>query len=175
MFVDIASSRPLESHRLEPSDALERVEGYKPLESYRLFSSRLLKGYISLCVISLTIRVRHTCPFQPSTIRAARALVSGCFPAYVPGADYSSGDEVSQVTNTVSPTNWVACAGQDGCPITGYRQEGGVETTTRNNYECISNAWCGNPGFAPGNQYESQAWSKGAECTVSCLFFIFMS
>ena len=107
--------------------------------------------------------------FQPIVLSLVFAYASavGCFPAYSGGGSYSVGSSVSSAISTTTPVVYTACTVSPTC-LTGYVQTGGVTTTTSYNFECKSNVWCNNMGYAPGGIYSDLAWTKDpAACSVS--------
>ena len=48
-----------------------------------------------------------------------------------------------------------------------------VQTEVANNYECIDQVWCNDPGRQPGTQFEETAWEKKEVCNVSVVIFVF--
>lgn len=96
-------------------------------------------------------------------------LASVCYPAYVPGSTYAVGAWVSKSITTTSPILYTACTpGVSACPPSGFSTEGGNSTTATHNYQCNSNYWCSNVGFAPGSVYSDIAWTKeNPACVVS--------
>ena len=113
----------------------------------------------------------------PSASAAAAAVVPavpppsvpGCYPPYTQGKAYSISDWVSASTTTTTDVSYVACPpGQGNCPLNGWRQEGGVSTSATYNYQCHSDIWCSNSGYAPGSVYSNVAWTKEmVVCSVS--------
>lgn len=103
----------------------------------------------------------------------------GCYPTYTSGPSYKRDDWTSSSVTTTTPITWVQCTPNvEGCPASGQKQEGGVTTTTRNNYQCISDDWCGQVGYAPGGTYSDLAWKMESEmCSVSfcCDCYMFVS
>ena len=95
--------------------------------------------------------------------------VPGCYPPYTQGMAYSISDWVSASTTTTTDVSYVACPpGQGNCPLNGWRQEGGVSTSATYNYQCHSDIWCSNSGYAPGSVYSNVAWTKEmVVCSVS--------
>lgn len=97
------------------------------------------------------------------------ATATGCYPAYSPGGAYKKDDNVSYFyTEDVITDCAVVVPPTAGC-VDGKRT---TPTTRSYNYECISDAWCGNSGYGPGSatvdSYISLAWTKeGSECTGS--------
>lgn len=94
--------------------------------------------------------------------------VPGCYPPYKQGKVYFIADWVSVPTTTTTSVSYVACSpGQGTCPLNGWRQEGGITTTATHNYQCHSDTWCSNSGYAPGSVYSDVAWTKEVTvCTV---------
>ena len=99
------------------------------------------------------------------------ATATGCYPAYSPGGAYKMNDNVSYFyTEDVITDCPIVVPATAGC-VAGKRT---TPTTRSYNYECISDAWCGNSGYGPGSatvdSYISLAWTKeGSECTVSLI------
>lgn len=95
--------------------------------------------------------------------------VPGCYPPYTQGKAYSIYDWVSASTTTTTDVSYVACPpGQGNCPLNGWRQEGGITTSATYNYQCHSDIWCSNSGYAPGSVYSNVAWTKEmVACSVS--------
>ena len=95
--------------------------------------------------------------------------VHGCYPPYTQGKAYSISDWVSASTTTTTDVSYVACPpGQGNCPLNGWRQEGGITTSATHNYQCHSDIWCSNSGYAPGSVYSNVAWTKEmVVCSVS--------
>ena len=101
------------------------------------------------------------------------AAAAGCYSSYSSGSAYAVGDWVSMSTTVTSPVTYTACSppGMGSCPSNGFVTVGGVTTTSVNNYQCNSQYWCSNSGFAPGSVYSDLAWTKeSAACTVSYYF-----
>ena len=97
------------------------------------------------------------------------ASAGGCYPTYSSGSKYSIGAWVSASVTTTTPITYTSCSppGSGSCPASGYKQEGGVTTTEKFNFQCISEYWCSQSGFAPGGTYSSTAWNKeSTACTV---------
>jgi len=97
-------------------------------------------------------------------------LASVCYPAYVPGSRYAVGAWVSKSVTMTSSILYTACTppGVGACPPSGFQMEGGNSTTAKHNYQCNSNDWCSNIGFAPGSLYSDIAWTKeNPACAVS--------
>ena len=113
----------------------------------------------------------------PSASAAAAAVVPavpppsvpGCYPPYTQGKAYSISDWVSASTTTTTDVSYVACPpGQGNCPLNGWRQEGGITTSATHNYQCHSDIWCSNSGYARGSVYSNVAWTKEmVACSVS--------
>lgn len=90
------------------------------------------------------------------------ASAAGCHPTYTSGSKYSIGTYVSSSITTTTPLSYTPCSppGTATCPASGYKQEGGVSSTDTYNFQCISEHWCSQSGFAPTTIYWDQAWSK---------------
>ena len=113
--------------------------------------------------------------FVSATFTWSVASAGGCYPSYSAGTKYSVGSWVSTSITTTTPITYTECspAGSGSCPATGYKQEGGVSTTANYNFQCISNDWCSQSGFAPGGTYSSTAWTQeSTACTVSVVWVV---
>ena len=79
------------------------------------------------------------------------ASAAGCHPTYTSGSKYSIGTSVSSSITTTTPLSYTPCSppGTATCPASGYKQEGGVSSTDTYNFQCISEHWCSQSGFAP--------------------------
>ena len=98
------------------------------------------------------------------------ASAAGCNAAYSAGSTYVVGDLVSTSVTTTTPVTYTPCSepGVGTCTANGFVLSGGVTTTESFNYECNSEYWCSNAGFAPGGPYSDLAWTKDSSaCTVS--------
>jgi len=100
---------------------------------------------------------------NPRPTPAMSAPTTGCYKTYADGSSYSIGDRVSATVITTSNPIYT----QD--TITGAWQTKTKTTSTKRNYECISNDWCGTTGYGPGLVGESLAWEKGIECSGSII------
>ena len=87
-------------------------------------------------------------PNAERTLQSARKLV-GCYEPYADGINkYKVGDFVSAA-------------------VTVWKTETMI-VSTRHNYKCISEDWCGMLGYGPREQWEILAWEKESqECSVS--------
>mmetsp|Transcript_29431 Transcript_29431/g.66001 ORF Transcript_29431/g.66001 Transcript_29431/m.66001 type:complete len:578 (+) Transcript_29431:313-2046(+) len=93
---------------------------------------------------------------------------AGCFPAYVSGTEYDSGDQVS-VTSTVTTTTTEQCElNSAGCGPSGFKTTT-TSVTSSYNYQCVDGAYgvyCKSPDFNPDGIHGSVAWTQeSAECT----------
>jgi len=98
------------------------------------------------------------------------ASAAGCNAAYSAGSTYIVGDLVSASVTTTTPVTYTPCStpGVGTCTANGFVLGGGVTTTESFNYECNSEYWCSNAGFAPGGPYSDLAWTKDSTaCTGS--------
>jgi len=99
---------------------------------------------------------------------AGYAAAAGCYPAYVAGGSYASGDWVSATTTKTEIERESCTVGTTGCSSSGYKT---VTTTTTEtyNYQCVDNpnsAFCSNGSYAPNGNNGSIAWIKqGAKCS----------
>lgn len=96
------------------------------------------------------------------------AHAAGCFPAYVSGTEYDSGDQVS-VTSTVTTTTTEQCElNSAGCGPSGFKTTT-TSVTSSYNYQCVDGAYgvyCKSPDFNPDGIHGSVAWTQeSAECT----------
>ena len=108
--------------------------------------------------------------FQPIVIAllVAYASAAGCYPAYS-GKTYSQGSAVSADVTTTTPVSYASCSPPSSTCVNGWITTGGVTTTTKYNFVCSSDVWCGVVGYQPGGTYSDLAWTKDATaCSVSC-------
>jgi hypothetical protein len=97
------------------------------------------------------------------------AAAAGCYPAYGSGGTYSKGSAVSADVTTTSPVSYASCSPPSSTCVNGWITTGGVTTTTKYNFVCSSDVWCGVVGYEPGGTYSDLAWTKDATaCSVSC-------
>ena len=89
-------------------------------------------------------------PNVKRTLQSARKLV-GCYEPYADGINkYKVGDSVSAA-------------------ITVWQTETTI-VSTKHNYKCISEDWCGKLGYGPREHGEILAWEKDSqECSVSLI------
>jgi len=108
-----------------------------------------LESIVAVCAIALT---------------SSLVSAGGCYPTYSAGSKYGIGSWVSSSISSTTPITYTACspAGSGTCPASGYKQEGGVTTTATYNFNCISEYWCSQSGYAPTTIYASMAWSQEA-------------
>jgi len=96
------------------------------------------------------------------------AHAAGCYPEYVSGTAYESGDQVSATTTVTTEITEQCEPNSAGCSSAGFKTTT-TSVTSSYNYQCVADeysAYCGDANFSPGSNHGEVAWTQeSAECT----------